>query len=82
MILLKHGANVNARSQDGRTPLMWAAFRGDVEMMNILLANEADTSLTDCEGLNCFDLAVINLHYEAAHYLYTKQGMNRTPEER
>ena len=28
MMLLKYGADVNQRSQDGRTPLMWAAFRG------------------------------------------------------
>ena len=28
MILLKHGADVNSRSADGRTPLMWAAFKG------------------------------------------------------
>ena len=51
-------------------------------MMNILLANEADKTLVDKEGLNCFDLAVISLHYDAAYYLYSKQGMDRTPEER
>ena len=51
-------------------------------MMNVLLANEADKDLVDNEGLNCFDLAVIRLNYEAAYYLFTKQGMTRTPEER
>ena len=51
-------------------------------MMNILLANEADKNLEDIEGLNCFDLAVIGLQYEAAYYLFTKQGMTRSFEER
>lgn len=61
---------------------MWAAFKGDVDMMNCLFANEADKDLVDIEGLNCFDLAVIRLNYEAAFYLYSKHGMTRTPEER
>ena len=51
-------------------------------MMNVLLANEADKDLVDNEGHNCFDLAVIRLHYDAAYYLYSKQGMTRSPEER
>jgi ankyrin repeat protein len=32
-LLLKYGADVNKRSSDQRTPLIWAAFRDDVQML-------------------------------------------------
>ena len=50
--------------------------------MELLLTKGADKELTDNEGLNCFDIAVIRMQYEAAHYLYKHEGMRRTEEER
>ena len=52
-LLLKHGANVNAQPTPdqpgfifggGRSALMWAAFRGDVAMLQLLLDADADVN--------------------------------------
>ena len=61
---------------------MWAAFRNNVVLMELLLTKGADKELVDDEGLNCFDIAVIRMQYKAAHYLYKHEGMRRTEEER
>ena len=82
-MLLQNGALIDGRaSKSGRTPLMWAAFRGNVIMMELLITKGADKDLVDNEGLNCFDIAVCRLQYEAAYYLYKHHGMRRSEEER
>lgn len=52
-LLLKHGADVNARPAPnepgfifggGRTALMWAAYRGDTAIMNLLIDAGADVN--------------------------------------
>lgn len=49
---------MNQRSSDGRTPVMWAAFKGDRLMIELLVERGADLSLEDEKGLNAFDLAI------------------------
>jgi len=46
-LLLKAGADINQRSSDGRTPLIWAAFRNNEKMLNFLLDYGADMHLED-----------------------------------
>ena len=46
-LLLKFNADINKRSFDGRTPLIWAAFRDNTSMMQYLIDNGADLSLVD-----------------------------------
>lgn len=82
LLLLKHGADINLRSSDGRTPLMWASIHGKLSTIDLLLENGADKDLTDQEGLNCFDHCVIKCHYMAAKFLYDKHGMTRNADER
>jgi uncharacterized protein len=48
-LLIDSGADINAR-EDGNTPLMWAAFRGHVDIVELLLANGADPEITDDTG--------------------------------
>jgi ankyrin repeat protein len=52
-LLLKHGADVNAQSLadpvsfilgGARSPLMWAAYRGDTKIMKLLIAAGADVN--------------------------------------
>ena len=59
LLLLKYGSDVNARSNEGRTPIMYAAMKGWINTMELLLENGADKELTDAEGLNVFDICVI-----------------------
>ena len=83
LMMLSQGADINGKAKTtGRTPLMWAAFRGNVILLELLITKGADINLEDDEGLNCFDIAVIRLQYEAAYYLYKHHGMRRTEEER
>src|ERR1700754_2892986 len=44
-LLLKHGANVNAREQwRGQTALMWAAAQSQPEMVRLLITHRADVN--------------------------------------
>jgi|SRR5579862_1103634 len=45
--LLDNGANVNAKSPYGATPLFFAADRGNMEMVKLLLARGADVDVKD-----------------------------------
>jgi ankyrin repeat protein len=45
--LLAKGANVNARDNHGKTPLMVAAFQGHVSVVKSLLAKGADINAKD-----------------------------------
>jgi hypothetical protein len=44
--LLAAGANVNEQDEQGWTPLNWAAGRGDVDAVRLLLEHGADVTLT------------------------------------
>lgn len=55
--LLKQGAEPNARSPNGSTPLMMAARYGSERAVDALLAAGADKSLMNDRGLKAFDFA-------------------------
>lgn len=44
-MLLRHGANANAQNTDGDTALMYAAFAGQYDMVELLLDNKADANI-------------------------------------
>lgn len=56
--LISHGGNVNAQDFNGYTPLHCAVERDDPEVLETLLDAEADTSLTECNGLTPLMLAL------------------------
>jgi ankyrin repeat protein len=55
--LLKHGANVEARTNLKQTPLHLAAIRGTLETAALLLDAGADTSAKDMQGRTVLELA-------------------------
>lgn len=75
-LLLKYGADVNVRSQDAKTPLMWAAWRDNVSMIELLLEHKADVYMTEKEDWNCLDIAILRINYKAARRL-SKTGIAR-----
>jgi hypothetical protein len=66
--LLKHGADINLRSSDGRTPLMWAAFRNNVKMAEFLMDNGADVTAEDNQGWSALDIAIIKMNRDRDIY--------------
>lgn len=75
-LLLHNGADVNKRSSDDRTPLIWAAFRDNTQMISFLLDHNADVSCIDKDGWNALDLAIVRINYKAALFL-SQAGMQR-----
>ena len=56
---LKQGADVNARDELGRTPLMWSAFHGSLTILEILIAGGADLNARDKMGRTALVWAAI-----------------------
>lgn len=57
-MLLDFDANINQEDFSGRTPLMFAAIRGDFELLNQLLSLGADPNAADHKHKNAMDFAI------------------------
>ncbi len=57
-VLLDHGAEIDSRAEDGRTPLMLAANKGDNDLVSLLLQAGADPTLADKTGATADSLAM------------------------
>ncbi|KAK6108980.1 Ankyrin repeats (3 copies) family protein [Brugia pahangi] len=68
-ILLKYGANVNARDIDGRTPILWAASCGNLEIVIILSQIGGDIYATDRDQLGAIHCAASHGHIHIIEYL-------------
>jgi ankyrin repeat protein len=55
--LIERGANVNAKDEEGATPLMIAAGMGRVEMVKLLLSKGADVNARDNSGVTALGWA-------------------------
>jgi ankyrin repeat protein len=75
VLLLKHDADINKRSFDGRTSLHWAAFRNNTQILELLVSNDADITLEDKDGFNALDLAITRINYRAAYYLVSETDL-------
>lgn len=68
-MLIKNGADPNAREQGGYTPLHAAAQNGDRDMIRLLLYGGADLDLRSNDGKTPLDLAQEGGQMEAAKLL-------------
>lgn len=55
--MLRLGWDINMAGDFGGTPLMWAAYVGNFELVNLLLENRADPTKTDSKGDNAAEKA-------------------------
>ena len=63
--LLEKGANVNAQSKSGITPLMIAGANNNAPMIGLLMESGADPTLKDAQGKTALDIAQQNGNLEA-----------------
>ncbi len=83
---LDAGINVNAQNElDGRTALISAAARGDLEVVTALLHGRADVNLKDKRGYTALAHAIEGMYDEVADVLLSQQelepdarGLNRS----
>lgn len=54
---IQRNVDLDARDGDGRTPLMLAALKGDIEICRLLLESGADPALVDRDGKDALTLA-------------------------
>uniref|UniRef100_A0A158Q6W0 ANK_REP_REGION domain-containing protein n=1 Tax=Elaeophora elaphi TaxID=1147741 RepID=A0A158Q6W0_9BILA len=68
-VLLKYGAKVNARDIDGRTPILWAATYGNLEIAIILSQTGGDIYAVDRDQLGTIHCAASHGHAHIIEYL-------------
>jgi ankyrin repeat protein len=72
MMLLKRGADPNAKAEGGMTALMFAAEGGDVLLVKLLVLNGADLELSYMEETTPLLIAVLNGHFDVVQFLLEK----------
>ena len=68
-LLLEHGADINAQTQSGRTPLHEASYCGALEVVRLLLERGADVEAKDEDGETALQEAAERGHDEVVELL-------------
>jgi ankyrin repeat protein len=68
-LLLKHGADANARMNNGQTPLFIASYFGDIKSMKLLIEHGAEVNIKDHLGSTPLHKAVEGDNPEAVTLL-------------
>jgi ankyrin repeat protein len=71
-LLIAHGANINARFEDGITPLFVAVIQGRLNVVELLLDKGADVNAAVKDGQTPLDAAYANGHKDIASLLIAK----------
>lgn len=75
-VLLDHGADVNATSNDGHSALMLAAQAGLLETVQILVDRGANLTLVDIHGHSVFAYAAMGYQPHVVEYLVGCDGFD------
>ncbi len=67
--LISRGADVNAMTFEGVTPLMYASDNGDIDIVILLVENGADVNVQPLSGLTALIGASKSNHFHVAEYL-------------
>ena len=68
-LLINYGAHVAQEDELGNTPLMWAAFRGKLDVVQLLLEKGANPKKRNRMKQNAFDLAKMQKRSEVMDFL-------------
>jgi ankyrin repeat protein len=79
--LLDGGAEVDVRGRDSRTPLMYAALRGNIKVVRVLLHAGADVNARNNDGSTALTLALEYGHKRIVELLI-KTGAEEQIHER
>lgn len=71
-LLSRKDVDVNETDGAGMKPIHYACLFGSLEMLKILIQNEADYDATSKSGDSCLDIAVNEGNFEVAQYLIMK----------
>ena len=58
-LLKKQGNEVNKLTHDGRTYIFWAAYKGNIELMNFLIKKGAKTDIIDSHGYSLVNFCAV-----------------------
>ena len=77
--VLNSGADIHQQDEQGWTPLNWAAGRGDVDMVKLLLDRGADVFRVGLDQRTPYKISLAARHTDVARLLKEKeQGSNGT----
>lgn len=84
VLIIEKGADVNLTDETGATPAMWAAYKGNVEILDILLKKGADANHSGILNVEKFGTVYTNAinaaagegHLEAVKYLIEKANIS------
>ncbi|RMG03466.1 MAG: ankyrin repeat domain-containing protein, partial [Acidobacteria bacterium] len=74
-LLISSGANVNAKDQDGQTPLHEAAWYGNSGVAKLLISSRADLNAKNKNGKTPLGVASRNTREAIKEYLKDQQKM-------
>ena len=58
-LLKKEGNQANKLTHDGRTYIFWAAYKGNIELMNFLIKKGAKTDIIDSHGYSLVNFCAV-----------------------
>jgi hypothetical protein len=80
-LLIQLGANINAKSEEGYTPLSYAADKGNIKMMKFYLdEHKMDINTQADDGYSLISLAAFKGHLDSIDFLHARGANLEVPE--